>query len=83
VFLNSRDDLEYVLSNHGTTAFPRLKRGSVEELFDLLKAKYEAAVVPGKFFGMPQHFRVGIGGNTEMTQEALSRLGQALDELRS
>src|SRR5947207_1070386 len=48
-FLNSRDDLEYVLSNHGTTAFPRLNRGSVEALFDLLKSKYEAAIVPGKF----------------------------------
>ena len=82
-FLNSRDDLEYVLSNHGTTAFPRLNRGSVEALFDLLKSKYEAAIVPGKFFGMPEHFRIGIGGNIEMTQEGLSRLGKALDELRS
>ena len=82
-FLESRDDLEYVLSPHGTTAFPRLKHGSVEALFELLRSKYEAALVPGKFFGMPQHFRIGIGGNTEMTAEGLRRLGEALDEFRS
>jgi len=29
---------------------------------------------------MPQHFRIGIGGNPEMTREALNRLARALDE---
>jgi hypothetical protein len=29
---------------------------------------------------MPQHFRVGIGGDPEMTREGLVRLGLALDE---
>ena len=31
---------------------------------------------------MPQHFRMGIGGDTEMTGIALERLSAALDELR-
>ena len=56
--------------------------GSVEKLFTVLRDKYEATVVPGKFFGAPQHFRVGVGGDTEMTREGLNRLASALRELR-
>ena len=48
----------------------------------LLREKYETAVVPGSYFDMPQHFRIGIGGDPEMTRMALQRLGAALDELR-
>jgi len=29
---------------------------------------------------MPQHFRIGIGGDSDMTREGLLRLGFALDE---
>jgi hypothetical protein len=29
---------------------------------------------------MPDHFRIGIGGDPEMTATALERLAQALDE---
>jgi len=36
--------------------------------------------VPGRFFEMPQHFRIGIGGETENLREGLERLGHALDE---
>lgn len=80
-FLDSRDDIENVRSRHGTTAFPRLRRGSSDELLRLLQSKYEASIVPGKYFGTERHFRIGIGGNTEMTAEGLRRLGLALDEL--
>jgi hypothetical protein len=38
--------------------------------------------VPGRWFEMPDHFRVGFGLVTEQFQEALGRLGAALDELR-
>ena len=80
-FLQSRDDLEYFLPEHGTVVFPRLRSGSVETLDRLLRDKYETAIVPGSYFDMPQHFRIGIGGDPEMTRVALERLGAALDEL--
>ena len=48
----------------------------------ILREKYEATVVPGGFFEMPEHFRVGLGGKTEMLVAGLERLGAALDELR-
>jgi aspartate/methionine/tyrosine aminotransferase len=81
-FLKSRDDLQTISAPYGTIAFPRLCNGSVDKLFELLMQKYETSVVPGSFFGAPQHFRIGIAGNTPMVEEGLHRLGAALDELR-
>jgi hypothetical protein len=53
----------------------------VDRLCTLLREKYETSVVPGKFFEMPEHFRIGIGGETEMTRVGLSRLAAGLDEI--
>jgi aspartate/methionine/tyrosine aminotransferase len=80
-FLDSRADLEVFRTPFGTVVFPRLTRGNVDEMCDLLRTKYEMTVVPGKFFDMPDHFRIGIGGDLEPLEEGLRRLGQALDEL--
>ena len=80
-FLDSRRDLAAIPAI-GTTAFPRLASGKVGDLCRLLREKYQTSVVPGHFFEMPDHFRIGIGGNPELLQEGLRRLGHALDELR-
>lgn len=80
-FFDSRDDLEIVRPEFGTVAFPRLKRGNVDELCTLLRDKYDTTVVPGKFFEMPDHFRIGIGGDSDALRAGLDRLGAALDEL--
>lgn len=80
-FLDSRDDLVTARPDGGTVAFPRLAGGRVEALCRLLRDRYETSVVPGRFFEMPEHFRIGIGGETEMVEEGLARLGRALDEL--
>jgi hypothetical protein len=81
-FLESRDDLACVRPEFGTIAFPKLLHRSVHDLDSVLREKYDTSIVPGRFFEMPQHFRIGIGGDPEMTQAALERLGDALDELR-
>ena len=44
-------------------------------------ADYDTSIVPGRFFGLADHFRIGIGGPTEIVEEGLDRLGAALDEL--
>lgn len=80
--LDSRSDLEAVRPTAGSIMFPRVKQGKAEELFDLLRSKYETSVVPGRFFEMPEHFRIGLGGDTETMAEGLRRLGAALDEVR-
>jgi aspartate/methionine/tyrosine aminotransferase len=80
-FLDERDDVQAPRFDYGTISFPRLKTGNVEQLCSLLREKYETSVVPGKFFGMPDHFRVGLGCETELFAEGIRRLGKALDEL--
>lgn len=80
-FLDTREDLEVVRPKFGTMMFPRVRRGTSEELCRLLREKYETSVVPGSFFEMPAHFRVGITGETETLEAGLERLGAALDEI--
>lgn len=81
-FLQSHNDLACIRPEFGTIAFPKLLHGSVDHLDRLLREHYETSVVPGSYFEMPQHFRIGIGGDPEMTSAALERLGLALNKLR-
>lgn len=80
-FLDTREDLEVVRPEFGTVMFPRVRHGTSERLCRLLREKYETSVVPGVFFEMPAHFRIGIAGDTEVLQAGLDRLGEALEEL--
>ena len=80
-FLDSREDLEVVRPEFGTIMFPRWRRGNVDGLCELLREKYETTVVPGRFFEMPDHFRIGITGDNEMVAEGLERIGKALSEI--
>lgn len=83
-FLASRDDLAGSEHLFGTVSFPRLKNAaSADEFCRLLMEKYETSVVPGRFFEMPQHFRIGVGCETATLTEGLARIGAALDELRA
>ena len=79
-FLDAQTSLDFYRPVYGTIVFPRLKKGIVDDFVKLLGKKYETSVVPGPFFDMPQHFRIGIGGDTEMTRSGLERLNLALDE---
>jgi hypothetical protein len=78
-FLDSRQDLDAVRPQFGTSVFPRLKHGDPERFFALLRDRYETDVVPGQFFGAPNHFRLGIAGAPEIFAAGLDRLGAALD----
>jgi aspartate/methionine/tyrosine aminotransferase len=78
-FLDSRSDLECFRPPAGTVFFPRLTHGDADAFLKLLREKYETSVVPGTFFEMPQHFRIGIGGETAGLRAGLDRLSAALD----
>ena len=82
-FLQSRDELDYFWPEYGTVVFPRLKTGNVEELCSLLREKYDVSVVPGSFFEMPDHFRIGVGIPTAAVKEALLQLGAGLDSYKA
>jgi aspartate/methionine/tyrosine aminotransferase len=78
-FLATQTTLDFYRPEHGTVAFPRLQKGSVDEFVKLLRDKYETSVVPGHFFDISQHFRIGIGGDPEMARLGLERLNDALN----
>ncbi len=80
-FLAQQPALSTVQTDWGTTSFVRLahSRGSNADVFlERLRSQFETSAVPGRFFEMPDHFRIGMGVNTEMFAEGLSRLGRAL-----
>jgi aspartate/methionine/tyrosine aminotransferase len=82
-FLDTREDLRAVRNNHGTTCFPLLLKGRVDSLSNLLHNQYDTAVVPGRFFESPQHFRIGMCAEPELFKTGIERLGRAVDELSS
>jgi hypothetical protein len=81
-FVDSRGDLECMPAQYGITAFPRWSGGDTERIDAVLRERYDASVVPGRWFDMPSHFRVGFALPTPEFEEALRRLGDGLDELR-
>ena len=80
-FFASRDDVDSAPFETGITAFPRYA-GDVERLNLLVREKYDTSIVPGHWFGLDDHFRIGVGGPTDVVEEGLNRLGAAMDELR-
>jgi aspartate/methionine/tyrosine aminotransferase len=78
-FLDSRNDLRAIWPDAGTIVFPHLPRENPNAFFARLRDDYETSVVPGEFFEMPDHFRIGVGGETEVVAQGLRRLSRALD----
>jgi aspartate/methionine/tyrosine aminotransferase len=64
----------------GTTHFLRV--GDGDAFAAKLRADYETSVVPGRFFEMPGHVRIGMGVDSEMFAEGLRRVAQALTPSR-
>ena len=79
-FLNRCHAIEAVEPKWGTTCFPRLRQGSVDQLMSTLE-KQDTIVVPGHFFDAPDHFRIGLGVDSVMFREGLNRLEAALNGL--
>jgi hypothetical protein len=71
-----------VRTEWGTTAFLRLAGGDTGEFLARLRAERETSAVPGRFFGTPECFRVGMGVNSEMFAEGLRRLEEELESTR-
>ncbi|HEY1342838.1 MAG TPA: pyridoxal phosphate-dependent aminotransferase [Bryobacteraceae bacterium] len=63
-------------SEFGTTHFLRVPNGT--QFVNRLRTEYETSVVPGRFFDMPDHIRIGMGVNHEMFVEGLRRLRSLL-----
>jgi len=81
-FVDGRDDIACAPAEHGITVFPRWASGDTQRLEAKLREQYDTAIVGGRWFEMPDHFRVGLGCPIDLFEEGLSRLGQVLDDLR-
>lgn len=79
--LAGREDVTLDAPAYGTTVFVHYPHGDVETLYRLLRQRYDVTIVPGRFFEVPDHFRLGLGCATATLREGLDRLGRALDDL--
>ncbi len=77
-FLAQQPSVSAVPTDWGTTSFLKLREGNVDIFLERLKSDFDTSAVPGRFFEMPDHFRIGMGVNTEMFAEGLNRIGRAL-----
>jgi aspartate/methionine/tyrosine aminotransferase len=80
-FLKQQTAVSTAETQWGTTSFLRLSRSrasNTDKFLEQLRAEFGTSAVPGRFFEMPDHFRIGMGVNTEMFGEGLNRIGYAL-----
>lgn len=66
------------IPRYGCIYFPRIKKA--EKLAVTLREKHKIYVVPGSFFGAPEHIRIGFGGEAAIVSR---NLGKFADILRS
>ena len=77
-FLKQEAAVSAVWTDWGTTSFVKFRDGNADTFLERLRTKFETTAVPGRFFEMPDHFRIGMGVNTEMFAEGLNRISRAL-----
>jgi aspartate/methionine/tyrosine aminotransferase len=76
-----RDDLAFTLPPWGTTVCLRPKAVDAARLCEELWTGYDVTVVPGRFFELPDQFRLALCTDTAVLREGLSRLGECLRTL--
>ena len=79
-FLVKQSGLSAVWTDWGTTSFVQLEDGNADDFLERLRAEFDTSAVPGRYFEMPDYFRIGMGVNTEMFAEGLNRIGRALGD---
>jgi aspartate/methionine/tyrosine aminotransferase len=79
-FLDAHPEMATLRPEFGTVVTLRAPGGDADEFCKMLRERYETSVVPGRFFDMPDSFRLGIGGETGELSEGLERLSKALKE---
>jgi aspartate/methionine/tyrosine aminotransferase len=77
--LGGHPKLEQTIFDQAATVFPRLREDDGDAFFRRLTSGFETSVAPGRFFGLPDHIRIGLGQDPAMTREGLARVAAALD----
>jgi aspartate/methionine/tyrosine aminotransferase len=83
-FLRVRPDLQAVEPAGGTVVFPGLRDANDSTDFcERLMADRGTAVVPGRFFEAPAHFRIGFGCTSAQLVGGLKAIGALLDDTQN
>jgi aspartate/methionine/tyrosine aminotransferase len=77
-FLAEHPELDVVRPLGGTIVFPRVPGGAGDVFCTMLREKHETSAVPGRFFGMAERLRIGIGNCSDEVGEGLRRVSLAL-----
>jgi aspartate/methionine/tyrosine aminotransferase len=81
-FIAARGELDWVEPDAGTVAFPRLRGvDDTGPFVERLLRDYQTAVVPGRFFGAPAHFRIAYGVGHDTLAAGLERIHSLLNDL--
>jgi hypothetical protein len=78
-FVHSRPELSWVRPRAGTCGFVRADGIDVDELSERLARDHQTGIVPGRFFGAPDHFRLAWGVDEDTLRAGLANVGTALD----
>ena len=79
-FLAKHAALDVVRPAGGTILFPRVPGGDGDAFCRHLQEKHLTSAVPGRFFGMADRIRIGIGNDHAEVEEGLRRVSQAFGE---
>jgi aspartate/methionine/tyrosine aminotransferase len=79
-FLHARPELDAIEPRGCTVIFPRLRGVADSSRFaERLLVERGTAIVPGRFFEAPAHFRLGFGGATDALGAGLEAIAAAID----
>jgi aspartate/methionine/tyrosine aminotransferase len=82
-WLATSDAIESTIPSHGIIAFPRVKGvRDTHALCEHLVREHEVDVVPGEFFGLAGHVRVGCGVSPEHLADGLARIERGIASFR-
>ncbi|MBL8863568.1 MAG: pyridoxal phosphate-dependent aminotransferase [Planctomycetes bacterium] len=83
-WLAATEGVEAVVPEHGLIAFARIAGApDTLALAEFLVHEHDVGVVPGEFFGLAGHVRIGCGLPAERLAEALERLARGLGAWRA
>ena len=82
-WLSTREDVLGYGNDGAVFEFPRIAGiDDTGPLCQLLVDAYETSIVPGAFFGAPEHVRISFTLPPDALAEGLKRVGRALDRMR-
>jgi aspartate/methionine/tyrosine aminotransferase len=81
-WMSNRTRISWIKPDGGIIAALRLKgTENADPFLALLKEKYRTMVMPGKYFDLPDGFRLGFGVPSHKLEEGLRRIELALSEM--